>query len=632
MSRYYSDVAPKNKKKKKSKPEQEEWQEKVCAQISDEWDKGKQYVSKYNDMQDTIYKMFKGERPEKNYDWQSNVVINKVFQTVETAVSYITQKMWGAYPVIGVDGFDDKGCWQREQLLEKWMAQDRYFLIAVHACVNLLLNGVMIMKKSWKQELVTVEQQTTEPPVMQGQAPPPPPSKKFPKEDRPDDTILNNKDVVVDWLLKPGQSIREGRFIIHREVVDLGLLHSSKAGYINMDKVEGQDYAETTESSDHASSGTDEEQQRGVSSDIYSEVEVFERQGAWPVKIDKKGKITPLFDKEEIYKKDTKWKQMIASMANKDAPVLIRWQENPYQEMTYVDGHLFIDPEKFLSMGLIEPMKDLQVAVNDNINAMFDEIWRNLMPPTIFNKFSLVEWDTIVHAPGQKWLVGGNPAESVMFAKPTTTMGDAQWKHVLLDNEIQLTTSVNPTTQGRDLSPTATQGVMNAQFSTGKLDFIIKMLECTWLVPSSRMTLRFAQLFAHPLTIVAILGEPLKFDRWVDEYKYIPCASSVKLPAQAEAEIQQDIQLMQTVASIQNPGVPKIMNYLISDILRNRNKPQLAKMFDEDYFEPGSDAGQMQQMMKQLTPGAPSNQNELPMSQQEVGVRKTMFQPRGMAQ
>lgn len=630
MSKYYSEVSPKSSNKKKSKTDQEEWMQNVCAQISDEWDKGKQYVSSYNDMQDTIYKMLKGERPEKNYDWQSNVVINKVFQTVWTAVSYITQKMWGAYPVIGVDGFDDKGCWQREQLLEKWMAQDRYFLIAVHACVNLLLNGVMIMKKGWKQELVTVEQKPS--PSIPGEIAPPPQSKKFPKEDRPDDNVLNNKDVVVDWLLKPGQSIREGRFIIHREVVDLGMLRMSKAGYINLDKVEGQDYNTTTESQDHASSGTDEEQQKGVQSDIYSEVEVFERQGLWPVKVDKKGKITPLFDKEEIAKKETQWRQMLATMANKDAPVLIRWEENPYREMTYIDGHLFIDPEKFLSMGLVEPMKDLQVAVNDNINAMFDEIWRNLMPPTIFNKFSLVEWDTIVHAPGQKWLVGGNPAEAVMFAKPTTMMADAQWKHALLDNEIQLTTSVNPTTQGQDKSNTATQGVMNAQFSTGKLDFILKMIECTWLIPSSKMTLRFAQMFAHPLTFLAILGEPFKFDQWAEEYKYVPCASSVKMPAQQEVEIQQDIQLMQTVAAIQNPGTPKVMNYLIADILRNRNKPQLAKMFDEDYFEPGTDAGQMQQMMKQMTPGEPSNQNGLPMSAEETGLRKTMFQPRGLMQ
>ena len=56
------------------------WETKLANQIWDEWQQGRNYVSDLDDMYEDLYRMLRGERPEKNYDWQSNVVINKVFQ------------------------------------------------------------------------------------------------------------------------------------------------------------------------------------------------------------------------------------------------------------------------------------------------------------------------------------------------------------------------------------------------------------------------------------------------------------------------------------------------------------------------------------------------------------------------
>ena len=66
-----------------------DWQALVVKQVQVEWDKGYQYVERLNDLYDDLYAMLRGERPEKNYDWQSNIVINKVFQVVWTTVPYI---------------------------------------------------------------------------------------------------------------------------------------------------------------------------------------------------------------------------------------------------------------------------------------------------------------------------------------------------------------------------------------------------------------------------------------------------------------------------------------------------------------------------------------------------------------
>lgn len=616
----YNDLPAKSKETKKTDPDS--WEQKVCRQVLEEWEQGKTYTSSLNDMYEDLYLMMRGERPKKNYDWQSNITLRKAFQVVWKMITYVSQKIYGSFPVISVAGFDKKGCWQREVLLETWMEEDRYFLTVVQGLLRLGLNGTMIGKKNWKQRFIEV-------PNPEGQI------QEFPVEDRPEDIILNNKDVVCDWLLRPGQGITQGRFIIHREVVDIASLYTSSIRYINLEDVKSGNTANRTdEAEEHARLRQEDGQEQVPGSSMYAEVEKFERQGLWPVRVGKDGKITPIFDKEEAYKKGVQWKHMLVCVADKENPVLIRWEENPYGEFNYFDGHLYIDPERWQSQGVVEPAKDIFIAQDDNINAMFDEIWRNLFPPTIVNKFAQVEWDTIKHAPGQLWQQAGNPNENFMPMRPSNITTDAWQKHALLEGEIQLVTPVSHNIAGAGKESTATLGALNATFSSSQLDFIVKMVEVTWLVPSAKMSLRFAQKFSHPLTIISILGEPFQFDQVFirDEYKFRPCASSVKLPEQREIEIQQDLQLLQMMAGINNPNTPKVINYLLQNIARNRNRPELIPMLDPGYFEPQTPAGQMQQLLGRGAPaqGTASNEEGLPMSPAERMTRAGRYTPRGM--
>jgi hypothetical protein len=87
---------------------------------------------------------------------------------------------------------------------------------------------------------------------------------------------------------------------------------------------------------------------------------------------------------------------------------------------------------------------------------------------------------------------------------------------------------------------------------------------------------------------------------------------------------------MQIVAPMQNPNVPKIMNALWSNILRNRNMPKEAAMFDEEYFEPSSEEGKLEMMRRRMSGNTPSNERGLPMGQEQAGVREATFQPGGM--
>ena len=613
----FNNQPAKSKETKKTDPDS--WESKVCTQVLSEWEKGQTYASSLNDMYEDLYLMMRGKRPKKNYDWQSDITLRKAFQIVWKMISYVSQKIYGSYPIVGVSGFDKKGCWQRETLLETWMEEDRYFLVIVQGLLRLGLNGTVIGKKNWKQKLATLQGEN-------GQ------SQSFPMEDRPEDLILNNKDVVCDWLLRPGQSITQGRFVIHREVVDMMTLYNSKIKYINLEDINtGQTAGRTEEAEDHSRVRGEDGQDQIPESDMYAEVEKFERQGLWPVKVGKNGEIIPIFDQEEIYKPGTQWKQMLVCVADKQNPVLIRWEENPYGEMNYWDGHLYIDAERWQSQGVVEPAKDVMIAQDDNINAMFDEIWRNLFPPAIVNKFAQVEWDTIKYAPSQIWEAAGNPNDNFLITRGTEITRDAWQKHALLEGELQLLTPVTHSVAGAGKENTATLGALNATFSASQLDFITKMVEITWLIPSSKMTLRFAQKFAHPLTFLALLGEPFKFDQYLDEYKFRPCASSVKLPEQREAEIQQDLQILQIVSSIPNPNQAKVVNYFIRNILRNRNRPEMVPLFDEKYFEPQTPAGQMQRMLGMgVEQGTASNEEGIPMSPQERATRGRTFTPRGI--
>jgi len=642
MSSDYSENKKATTPKKKSK-NIIDWDEKLCRMVLDEWDKGRQYVSDLDDLYEELYQMLRGKRPQKNYDWQSNLVINKVFQVVWTAIPYIVQKVFGASPIIGVRSYDKKGAWQREQLIEFWNTMQLsnnsphipYFLVVVMASLRAMLNGVSYVKKTWHQNLKTSITNVQIPIPMQAdengneiEVEPYNIELKdtTPIEDFPLNIPVNNKDIVVDWLLQPAQSCRQGRFVIHRTLTDLQEMYDSGL-YYNLDKIDATISGSSTLAEDHNTLKGMDGQEEIPTSDIYAEVEIFERVGKLPVIQDKNGGYQYVYDKEEIYGEDTKveMKHMVVTVAKckgteSEHSYLIRFEPNNYNEINYIDTHIFFDSERHQSIGMVEPIKDTQTAINDNINAAFDEIWQNLMPPVIVNQYALWEWDTMQYAPAQKWLVGGNPNESIYFKEPSNITRDAWQKHALLDNEIQLTTVTNAM-QGLAQSKTATTNVMNAQMTAGKLDFLVKMFEKTMLIPSAQMDMRFVSKFAHPKTVITILGENPKFSK-EDFYRYIPAAASVKMEHQKEIEIQQDIQLMQIVAQMQNPNVPKILNTIWGNILRNRDMPKEAAMFDEDFFEPQSDAGNLNMMQRMLQGGMPNNQNQLPMSGQEQSVRR----------
>jgi len=239
------------------------------------------------------------------------------------------------------------------------------------------------------------------------------------------------------------------------------------------------------------------------------------------------------------------------------------------------------------------------------------------------NKYALWDWDTMIHAPHQRWLVGGSPAESVQFMPQQQVTHDAWQKHLLLDSEVQRM-AVSDSIQGMGAAKTATTNVMNAQMTAGKLDFIVKMIEQTALVPSAQMDMRFAKKFAHPITLQTIIGKPFRFGDFDEIYRYVPAASSVKLELQKQQETMEDIQMLQVIGQIQNPNVPKIQNNILANIFRNRGWAEEAELLDTSYYEPKSEAGNLQ-MVDRMMGNQPSNEQGISMSGTEKGVREGMF-------
>lgn len=603
----------------------------------EEWDKATEYTSDLDDLYEVLYKMLRGERPEKQYDWQSNIVINKVFQVIWTAIPYLMQKIFGADPIIGIGSFDKKGAWQREKLLQFWYTMNHrkcqpFYTTVVSVLLRGLLNGTALVKKTWYQELKTkeVEEQVEVPMVMDEagneiETEPHNTKKKIsiPIYDFPKNEVVNNKDVRFDWMLQPGQRVSDGRFVTHRVITDIQTLKDAKL-YENIDGItpSGGKLEE-----DHADLKSMDGQDSVPKSDFYTDIEIYERVGLLPVK---------KVDGGWEYDEDGEMKQMVATIAlassedDENKYKLIRFKPNKYNEINYIDVQIYLDPERWQSIGVVEPFKDIQTALNDNMNAMFDEIWQNLMPPVVVDKHGMWDWDTMIYAPQQKWLTGGSPRESLYFKEPSNITQDAWQKHVLLDSEIQLSSAVTPPMQGAGKEKAATTNILNAQMSAGKLDFVLKMVETTFLIPNAQMDIRFARKFAHPLSAPLLLGEPFQWGGPEDFYKYHPAASSVKLEHQKQQEIQEDIQLIQVLMNINNPKTPAVVNMLLQNILRNRDMPKEAALFDEEYFEPQTDAGQLQQIENKLG-GYDNNQNGIPASTKERSVRAATDSPRGMA-
>jgi hypothetical protein len=284
---------------------------------------------------------------------------------------------------------------------------------------------------------------------------------------------------------------------------------------------------------------------------------------------------------------------------------------------------------------MVEPAKDTIIAMNDIFNGVLDEMWANLMPPVIVNKHALWDWDTMIYAPQQRWLVGGDPMTAANFVQGSAVTRDAWNSYSLLDNEAQQT-SVTNSMSGAGKEKTATTNVMNAQLSAGKLDFVLKMYEVTALIPSAQMDIRFAKKFAKQETLDLIVTmaakeegkqpEPFSFSDWEEIYTYTPAAASVKTEHLKERETQEDIQLLGILGQIKNPKTAKAQNSILANIFRNRNMPLDADLLDEEFFEPESESGQVNQLMQTMQ--GKSNQNGVEMSGQEKSVRKQTFKPK----
>jgi len=623
----------------KKKPEipQVSWEDELCLHIEREWDKGAQYCTELNQLYDDIYDLIRGERPERDYDWMSNKTLNKAFQVTWTAIPYLLQKIFGSSPIVGVKSSDKTGATDRQKILEFWHTMQTpidkdhvdYYLICVMWLLRGILNGVGYMKKTWHQKLKTITNETTSDipaelgeggEVLNAEPHTKKATQQIPVEDWPHNTILNNKDVVVDWNLKPGQSIRSGRFIIHRENIDLDALDRTGL-YDNLDEFDRLQVS-TNINAEHSVNKSKDGQSDPPVSDIYTEIEAYERVGLLPVKKVEGGDWEFVPNKGDMNDEGVTQKHMIAVMGKcGDVKKLIRFVPNPYGLMNYIDMHIYFDEERWQSVGLVEPIFDTITMMNDNINSMFDEIWKNLMPITIMNKASLWDMDTIKRAPGHMWM-GFFPAgqaieNAVHFQPPSNVTRDAWQKHALLEDEVQKT-AVSNSVQGMGREKTATTNVLNTQMSAGKLDFVLKMVEKTALIPSAQLDIVLAKKFAHPLTFWAILGHPFRFSDWEEIYRYVPAASSVKLEMEKNNEIQQIISLLSIVGAMKNPGVPKIQSKLLDHIFHLLGWEQLTQYLDDKFYEPSSDAGNIQ-MLDRIT--GPSNEQGIQMSEEEGMTR-----------
>jgi hypothetical protein len=408
--------------------------------------------------------------------------------------------------------------------------------------------------------------------------------------------------------------------------------------YMNLDEINVEQSSENNEyNQDHTENTSKDDQETTPNSDIYTDVEKYERVGIFNVYREGK-EWRAVLERGGYEDKDVQQKYMIAVVARggkNSKDVLIRFEPTPYEEINYIDAKCFIDTDRFISTGMVEPAKDTITGMNDMINGIFDETWKNLNPPVIVNKHALWDWDTMLYAPRQRWLVGGDPMNAAQFVQPSSVTRDAWSTYGLLDNEAQQT-SVTNAMAGAGKEKTATTNVMNAQLSASKFDFALEMFEKSLLIPSAQMDVRFAKKFAKQETLDLIVGaaqeengmekQPFDFGGWEEIYKYVPAASSVKTEQLKERETQEDIQLIQIASSIKNPKTAKIVNNLLANIFRNRNMPVEADLLDEDYFEPESDEGKVNQLMQ--TMGGASNEQGIPMSDQEKSVRQSTFKPR----
>jgi hypothetical protein len=490
-----------------------------------------QYFNDYESYMD----LFDAERTEKDYDWMSDIFlpefpahmltqsaidVSQYFQTRDFVECYVQDNSRSA-----IDAAEaNQECINRTLNRRELYFYHKY--VQSKSICN--ITGMVWLKCWWEQKTKTKTVGLVDP--ITGEK-----YKEYQQiieKDCFNFEVLDSRNVFTDSNYR--YSAQDKDFITIRSDTNANKLdqEASDHKYFNLDIVRdmGIDTSQTETDRDVNLKSRPNDQKFGNKQDY--NLDKIERYGKFWYKdgapgIDMHGNVIEGATLEEC----------IITVVQKDSTqVLIGFRKTPYKDWRGVPykpiirGLCYIHPVMDGGVGDGKYSREIQIGINDTLNASNDRVMLATFPTLMTRKYIMEDTDSLYIAPGHN-IPTEDPMSDVRELGISDNIGGAMTQTTLLKNSMHEVTSIFPSTMGNmpvDSSTTATAIVGAEQRSTQRNNYKSMTYENTAQHELFWMITQMTWQFAKSETGVKLMGDLVEyFDPSLD-YFYRPLSQSVE--------------------------------------------------------------------------------------------------------
>jgi hypothetical protein len=266
--------------------------------------------------------------------------------------------------------------------------------------------------------------------------------------------------------------------------------------------------------------------------------------------------------------------------------------------------------------------RELQVLINDMVNMGIDRGKLSMLPTLKVRRLAWEDNDSIYFEPEHAMIVE-NPDDISEF-RIDGNLAPAMQVADLGINKLQQLQAVFPTTMGqmpgRVETATAIAGTENR--TNLRANYKSLTFEHTFLADFYWMMLQMGYQFMHPKTATAIMGEAAQHFDPEGTFTYTPVTSNIEVEYSKNKKLQQLDSMLSRIVGLQNPAITPIIAMILSkqfELLGDEHQrfaqlvAALAKTPTQPQGQPNPPDGPQE--------APPSNQQGIPMSEMEMGVR-----------
>ena len=410
--------------------------------------------------------------------------------------------------------------------------------------------------------------------------------------------------------------------------------------YINLDQLEDIRPPEETETSKR--SYNKDENWNSAAHNL--DFDIYERHGLeWCiVKTDADG--LPMYDKEgnpteveygydengEILDEAEQHELIVTVAVGGATKVLIRFQPQPYKDSLgnkfrpLIRGINYIHPSKDGGIGDAKYNQELSMAINDTLNMSNDRTKLATLPTLKGNKYALEDNETVYFAP-EHVIELFNTDDLEEFKISSDISGAVSMMSIFQGMMQQINAKAPPQLGGLPemASTTATAVAGSEQHSNSRNSYRSLTWEYTFLTSLYWMITQMFGQFAQEETALKMLGSEESLMAFNPDYEYFykPVTGSVETEYSKGNKIREATTLLGYVMQSPNPKAAAVANMLLAEIFetwgKEKEKYAMALLDDTQPVTEQTGVGDVEGN----NAGAVSNQNVIPMSGMERGVR-----------